>query len=89
TKSTLPKLRSLEVKVLNKLLGARILKVSINGRISCCKVITKYTHKSIAREFNLLRRILDANLPYIHVLKLVRYVKSDYNNVIAVLYNYI
>jgi len=48
TKSTLPKFRSLEVKVLDKLLGARILKVLINGQISYYKVITKYTYKSIA-----------------------------------------
>ena len=88
-KSTLPEFRSSEVEVLDELLGARILKVSINGRISCCKVITEYTHKSIAREFNLLRRILDANLPYIRVPKPVGYIKSDHDDVIAVLYDYI
>ncbi|KAF2184529.1 hypothetical protein K469DRAFT_688549 [Zopfia rhizophila CBS 207.26] len=88
-KSSLPSFYSSKVEVLDELLGARILKVSVNGRPSCCKVVNECTHKSISREFASLQRIFDAKLPSIRVPKPVGFVKSDDDDIIAVLLDYI
>jgi hypothetical protein len=88
-KSRVPSFSSSNVEVLDELLGARILKVSVNGRTSCCKVVNEFTQKSISRELVSLQRILDAKLPSIRVPKPVGLVKSDDKDIIGILLEYI
>ncbi|KAF1970866.1 hypothetical protein BU23DRAFT_472649 [Bimuria novae-zelandiae CBS 107.79] len=86
--SRLPSFHPSDVEVLGELKGNRILKVFVNGCLSCCKVVDRYTEKSVSRELALLQS-LSASLPSIRVPKLVGIVTSDDEDLIAILLEYI
>lgn len=45
--SKLPDIHAYDTEVLEELKGNFILKVSFNGRLSCCKVVDQYLHQKI------------------------------------------
>ncbi|KAF7505094.1 hypothetical protein GJ744_001313 [Endocarpon pusillum] len=86
----LPNFHPSQIEVLEKVLGTRILKVSVNGQLRCCKMAGQWTHNSIFREVRLLQRILDAEIASSPQLPgLLGLITSKDGGVIGILMNYV